>query len=534
MLRPAAEPGPDPADLRDEIRARTEASLYDFGWDVLDYKAMHEPLHRDQVCSFLQTWRPGKFIKVLLVPREHLKSTIATLTLPLWVWTLDPDKHDFPCGVNTRFLLAHGKLASAVDYGREIKDHIRNNEVLRWAYPEIIPPQTASHLWLQDKFNINRTRFDKTPSMVMGGVGASVVGKHFDWLIFDDLILSEDDVATPEARARTLLYFRQCMALVRRGGRVLVVGTRWHHDDYYSLLTDPEGPYRNVVDFLCLSSGFYDRDPIFPPSEMVPQCGFDMERLQQKLDAMGLRDFTAQYENNPRPDAAASFREEDIRRFRLDLDGTVPTTKALRFFTAVDPNRSVETRNDPCAIVTAAIDQDGDIWVVDITRGHPSGSQIIEWIRAHVLKWQPESVIVETNNYQLQLVHWMEEDQITNSVYYPIIEAKRGPKQRKFTRITALQPMVERGQLHVLLGTDFDQLVHELVNFGVAKNDDLPDALADIYQYGERPRKAEPAKREAPSSPFLLKSLLGEMVDLQATGRVARRGDHGPSCSRWG
>jgi len=507
-------------DPRILLRNKADKDFHWFVRNILDYKATHPPLHK-KVCEFLLDWSdPQKYIKVLLLPREHLKSTIASISLPLYLWGLDPEEHPtFPCGPNTRIMLSHGKRDMAADYLIETKNSILSKEKLRYVYPDICWDQEKdADVWKSDRFNIKRHVVDRIPSMLASGTNSTVVGFHFDWLIFDDLVF-EQNVNTPNLRRKTLQYFQQSQALLRRGGKILVIGTRWHWDDYYGVLMNPNGPYASIVDSLVLQSGYMDGKPIFPVSEDVPKCGFDMERLEQKRLSMSDYAFMCQYENNPIFEVEQSFKEEDIQFFRFDPDGAIPTTSPLNFFTAIDPNRSLDTRNDPCVVLTGAWDSDGKLWVVDITRGHPTGHEIVEWIRAHVLKWNPEFVIVETTAFQQQIVYWLQEDQLKTGTYYKIQEAKRGPTKRKYDRIMAMQPLVEARGLHVR--DDFKGLIDELVHFGTWKNDDMVDALADVFAYGYRPEN-KIAEKKVAHSPFLMKNVI-EQLDSFQSGGIARR-----------
>lgn len=515
------------------MRSKYEQSFFDFIWDILGYHALWGPLHRDRVCDFLTDWKRSeavegghdllRFIKVLLLPREHLKSTIASISLPLWIWTLDPEQHDFPCGPETRFLLSHGKREQACDYLREIKEHITSNERLQWLYPDVFWQKSSeSDLWLKDRFNVRRNEPAKTPSMMASGTKASVVGHHFDWFIADDLVFQEN-VGTATLRGQTLRYFQQCMALVRRGGRVLVPMTRWHHDDLASTLLDPDGPYKNVVDSLVLESGYFAGEPIFPPSKEVPKCGFDMERLEMKRQSMSDYEFFSQYENNPQRDASTSFAVDDICRFRFDADGEIPFEGERAYVIAVDPNRSTDTQNDPCAVVCAAVTDDQHLWVVDIYRGHPSGREMLFRIREMFQRWRPELLCYETAGGQNLWVEELIRDGYAWDIHYPVMEMKRGPNKRKFDRVVSMQPMVERKQLHVPFGGDFDGLVEEMVNFGVAKNDDMVDALADIYSvmHDVLPKPKFVKQNTPPAHKFLLENLLASKRDPGST-RVRR------------
>ena len=496
--------------------------MYTFAEEGLSYEDMYPPLHRDVVCKFLTTWDPRRYIKVLLLPREHLKSTLASISLPQWLWIQrDESKWDFPCGPNTRVMLSHGKRDMAVSYLREIKRHLTENEVLRFTAPDICwdAPRKEGALWNADEFNVKRSSYSRVPSMLAAGTNASVVGFHFDWLIFDDLVFQEN-VGTKALREKTLTYFKQSQALLRRGGKILVIGTRWHWDDYYGTLLDPQGPYRDIVDSLVLSSGWQEGKPIFPVSASG-RCGFDMARLEDRLRSMSTIEFYGQYENQPRSDEEQTFHREDIHRYHPNPDGSLPIEKETSEWVAIDPNHSQDTKRDPGVVMTASIDEDGEVWVRDIFRGHPTIRGIVHKVFDHVTLWHPRAVILETTAFQRQLKPCFDEEMLKRKQFFKVIEAKRGGKTTKEERIMVLQPLSERGGLHVPVGKEGDLLVDELCNLGSWKNDDIADALADIYTYGKRPVVKKEREEKPPESPFMMKNLL-ESIYRRSDRKVRR------------
>lgn len=514
-----------------KFREKYENDLYGFTVDVLNYKAPYAPLHQKIVTPFLTNWDdPDKFIKFIALPRAHLKSTFCSVAFPLWIWGLDQKKHNFSCGVDSRFLQGHAHLKDAKLFLKEAKDHLQNNELYRWAYPHVVFEnfKRDSDTWTSDAYNIRRTQPSKTPSMSATGIGALPVGFHYNWLIMDDLV-GRDNVKTPQLRQNTLEYFQDIQSLILGDSKLIVPGTRWHNGDLYSHLLDETGPYRQICDSLVMDCGWESGDILYPVSEAVPMCGFNRDRLQKKLSAMGKAAFMAQFMNDPRPDAEHSFNRDDFQRFRFDLSEdkktAVPTTRNYHFVTTCDPNRGEKEANDPAAVVTAAVDEEGDMWVVDVTSGKLSPKILVDTIIHHQQKWESVMVVIETTGAGLPIYTEVEREMVVRKIFFPLKEAKRGGPNSKIDRIRSMIPLCERKGIHVLLGGRyFDELIEELVNLTVWDNDDLADALADVYLYGERPRPIRTArKREAPESQFMMKHLLGNAQNRGVRGRVSRR-----------
>jgi phage terminase large subunit-like protein len=472
------------------------------------------PLHGD-LCRYLQSVEASREpYHCVMLPREHFKSTIASVAYPIWRLVKNSD---------TRILIVHGRIGHAEKFLREIKWHFEYTERLRAMAPDVIwdDPRRDSPVWLTQEIVLKRNQNDKVPSLSVTSIDSGFAGLHYHLILLDDIV-HEGNYATETTRQGTREARDHADHLLRRHGKIVNVGTRWHFADAHGDLVDgagfkgsaPTGRFTGQVRLMHRSVYDEQGEPIFPTH-------WTKERLIDKQGRTLKKEWQAQFLNDPNPADDAKFLESDFRWFQLQADGTVPTGLNLNFWTAVDPNRSEKTQHDPCVVMTAARDSDGHIWVVDVTRGHPSGPEIVDWIRGHVQRWSPESVIVETNNFQLQLCQWLREDMLRHEMAYNIYEAMRGPTSKKYDRISAMEPMVRANALHIREGLDVVAL--ELKNWPAAKHDDCCDALADIWRYGTNPEPKVERKVVA-KSPYLMKTLL-EQTKARSLGssRVARR-----------
>ena len=513
---------------RVERRAKAESDFYWFSKEIMGYPDLHEPLHR-KVCDWLQHFEDvPEEIGNLELARGHFKTTLADICYITWRLMRDPD---------LRILVCHGKRDTAVKILSEIKFHMEHNDDLKSIAPDVFyrDPAKQSPSWKQDEIfvKIRDKRNLKVPSIMATGVDASVVGLHFGMLIHDDLVYREN-VGTNDAREKTREYRRESLALLvphkGNSGKLLNIGTRWHYDDAHQELEDGfngQGPYTNQV--WQLKMGCRDEEtgePLFPTR-------WTNEKLESQRQRMGSFTFACQFENNPVPDDQQTFKRTDLRWFE-DLPGYHEPEHLRRpylFFTAVDPNRTEQTQNDPCVVMTAARDPDGHIWIVDMSRGHPTGTELVKIIRSHLQRWEPETLILETNNYQYQLQRWLEEDMIRIGRSWHITPVVRGPTTRKYDRISALQPLVERGALHIREGMEV--VAQELEHWPAWNHDDTLDTLADVYNYGWNPKPAH-VDRAVPTSHNLMQSVLDDIRGQSGSSRIARLGSRTASSSSSG
>lgn len=509
-----------------EDRDKGEVNFYWFCTDILghdrkrlmgedagdDAVNLYEDLH-GKMCHFLAEVESTKeTYSCVLIPREHFKTTIV-LSYVIWRMVRNSD---------LRILIVHGIEEHAKKFMREVKWHLEHNERLRDAWCDVIweRPRGDAPVWGTLELILRRKVNDKVPTLSVTSVGSALAGLHYHLQIHDD-IMHEGNYQSPTERANVKEFRGNADHLLRKNGKIINVGTRWHFDDAHGELVDgygfdlpaPAGKFVGQVRLFHRSAYDEKGEPIFPTH-------WSKERLQAKRDRTTPKMWSCQFMNRPQSEEDALFQEGLFNWFDLTEEGKVPTHRALRFFTAVDPNRSEKTQHDPCVVMTGARDSEGHIWVVDITRGHPTLSEMVEWIRGHVRRWKSGTVIVETNNYQLQICSELRRDQLRSNVLYNIQEANRGPDSKKYARYVPVSLVVNAGGFHIRRG--LDQCALEMKNYPSSKNDDCLDALADIWRYGSNAIEND-ARVEPPTSPYLGRKILEQLKHRAETDRVSRR-----------
>lgn len=514
-----------------EPHERYERSFWHYCLEVRGLRHLYPPLHR-AVCDWLQAMETAPEIySSLILPRGHFKTTIASECYTEWRLIRDP---------NLRVLICHAKLVKAKEILRGIKSTFETNESIREMWPGLVPVDFEGRgvVWTTTEILLNRQLEDRrVPSVTIGAIDAEQTGSHYDLIIHDDLVY-KSNVGTPEQRQKVRDFRGESEGMWQsEDTKVLNVGTRWHDDDAHQEMVDGAGlnragqrlgPYSGQVRAICISCYAVDGEPVFPKvaakvGKKLVRKGFTRAELERKLERNKIYIFSCNYLNDPQVSATPRFKREDIHFFRLTDDGKVPTTRPLNFFIATDLNRTEKTEADFCAILVGGVDTEGELWVCDWRHGHPSGPQFVVWLRDTVRRWNPMRVFVETNNYQYQVRRWLEQDMLKNDVIYRIEQLERTRATKKDERILAMEPFVSAGGLH--LREDMLPVADELERFGVAKHDDLADALADLYAHG---RKARPLKAvpHVSRNPFTVERVLAEL-DLeesrkQGRGRVRR------------
>lgn len=143
--------------------------------------------------------------------REHYKSTIITVGLTIQNILNNP--------ALTVGIFSHTRpIAKA--FLRQIKREFETNRLLRELFPHICPPgRGESRTWSEDNGIVVRRENNPKENTVeaWGLVDGQPTGKHFDLLIYDDVVTLES-VSTPEQIAKTTEAWRLSLNLGARGG----------------------------------------------------------------------------------------------------------------------------------------------------------------------------------------------------------------------------------------------------------------------------------------------------------------------------
>jgi phage terminase large subunit-like protein len=220
-------------------------------------------------------------------PREHAKSTVCSLFLPLWAALT---------GRRRFILVVSATYEQALDLLRWCKLELEQNEALRRDFGD-----QRGERWTDGDFTLrNGVRF------VARGAGQQLRGVRSrearpDLVVVDDLE-SDDAVYTDAQRAKLRNWFtRTLMPVVGRRGLLVIVGTILHRD---SLLSRAVGAHHFPTFLKRRFSCWADGDkttPIWP-------AWWPAERLLAKRADIGSVAFAQEYENEPVSEETALFR----------------------------------------------------------------------------------------------------------------------------------------------------------------------------------------------------------------------------------
>jgi predicted phage terminase large subunit-like protein len=164
--------------------------------------------------------------------REHYKSTVITFALTIQEILNNPNV--------TIGIFSHTRPI-AKGFLRQIKRELELNVTLKALFPEILyeNPSKEAIKWSEDDgIIVKRSTNPKEATIeAWGVVDGQPTGKHFNLLIYDDVVTKES-VNTPEMIEKTTDALALSYNLGAHGGRRRFIGTRYHFSDTYKVIMD--------------------------------------------------------------------------------------------------------------------------------------------------------------------------------------------------------------------------------------------------------------------------------------------------------
>lgn len=443
-----------------------------------------------ELCKFIQDSGTSKLV---LMPRYSFKSGLVTVGYSLWQLVKNP---------NTRILIYSDSATKAQGFLQGIKNHVEGtapNSKFRDMYPSWeTSPQWGK--WNESEIILSsRTQQFIEPSVDTGGIESSKVGKHYDLIIFDDIV-SDLNVTTKAQMDKVHDCYKKALSLLKPNGEVLITGTRWSYGDCYGRIISENKEKKNFKVFVKDALETKDGKLIFESIGLTREF-LDYQRLEQ-----GSYIFSSIYRNSPVDDETALFRQENFKFYR-------PRDKfhERMFITcACDPAGEGE---DYTAITVVGTNTHKEMHILDCVNMHLKPNQIIDQIIRLNYKWGFDKFAIEGNFFRGTLEENLKDvikEHQKNPFFKPFStqEIIASVKNRNFNRVLALQPFHERkailfpnsvsDDINTLSGA-FSELAFQMLQFTIdgskSPHDDLIISLAyhtEIVRPGGMAQGVEP------------------------------------------
>lgn len=478
---------------------------------------VNEHGHILKLLSDIEFSAPQK-IYMLLLPRASYKTTIASVSLPMFLLSRDP---------NLRILIDSETYSLSMSILSEIKQHYESpvSSLIHTPFSLAHTPRSQIDRWAEDSIILpSRTIPKKEGSIDAAGVDGVKAGKHYDIIIADDLH-SQNNTRTSYQIEQVIEHYRLLLSILEPNGILIVIGTRWAEEDAYTTIAKdatkslfipaastspmnfaselretslPRLVYDELTDSAEDSNIFYVNFPKTLPVE-------HLDRIEQR---QGPYIYSAQYILKPRASREKRFREEWFRFYK-----TPP--KHGRVMGFIDPAFTTQEYSDPSGIVIVKVDENRNVYVLHDEAAKLEPYSLIDKIfkltdSFDVFEWFVEEVAA-----QKVLRFFMDYIAAKENRHVTFTPVKHGGRKKE-TRIQALQPYFAAGKFYFRENTE-SELLTQLRKFPILKNDDVIDALGYLPQVlydGEGP----PLEPEVPKKGILMNDLIKDLHKPQVKG----------------
>jgi len=405
-----------------------------------------------------------------LVFRGAGKSTLCTVAKSIHMLLKNPD---------LRILIASKTSANAEGFLKEIKGHFESNYKLIEIFGEYYDPRKVTKWDNREIEILPRRKHTKEASITCVGVETTIVSRHYDVIISDDLV-DEENSRTKHMRDRVRTWYYQTLdpcleppdPEVEFRGEHHRLGTRYHYEDLYGHLIKNElANDHNIVRAL----DDQGRSPW--PEKYAP------EWFIEKRKKSGTIIFNAQYQCDTEAMKGEVFQYDDCQPA---VAADVPS--GVKLYVGVDLAISQKDSADQFAAVALAVTQQLNYYILESFAGHLRFKQQVHFLEDWFKRHDPIFMGVETNAYQLALAQELK-DRNKDIRVLPI-----NTQEDKITRAWKLTSLFEDKRMFFLPGNE--GLIDQLVGFPNGRFKDLFDALDNAIRASRSKGKRRRREKE--------------------------------------
>lgn len=443
-MRRKAEPQPQ------EVATPTDDLLTFTTTTFPRYRPAH---HHRLIAEHLGAVERGEIDRLMIfMPPRHGKTELASIRFPAWFLGRNPDKR-----------VIGASYASGLAF--RISRQARNLLTLTtWPFPHRLAPDLANvQSWDID---------DHRGGYIAAGVNGPITGSGAHLLIIDDPFKNSEEADSPVIRENVWEWYTStAYTRLEDAGAVVLIQTRWHHDDLAGRLLAAQAAGGDRWTTLHLPAIAEDGSALWPEKYARPA----LDRIKA---ATGSRVFNALYQGRPSNDESALLKRHWWRTYQ----------RLPRRFDQViqswDTTFKGGVQND-YAVGQVWGKAGADYYLLDQVRDRMDFPAMLAAVRALAAKW-PDArtkLIEDTANGPAVIATLKHE--VAGLI--PVT-----PEGGKIARVNAVAGLVESGNVH-LPSPDtapwIGDFIEECTAFPTGAHDDQVDAMSQALVRLSAPRR---------------------------------------------
>lgn len=403
-----------------------------------------ESAHARLIAEKLEAVERGEIDRLMIfMPPRHGKSELVSVRFPAWYLGRNPDKQIIAASY------AH-KLAAK--FGRQVRNLIAAKEFQAVFEGVTLSPDSEA----KDLFNTAQEG-----AYLATGVDGSVTGSGAHIAIVDDPVKGRKEAESETMRETAWDWYQgDLYTRLMPDAAIVVCQTRWHEDDLSGRILEREGRVEDGGEWevLELPALHPERGALWPE-------WYDEEALERIRKAIGPRDFSALYQQQPQPEEGTFFQRDWFKRW--------DNLPKLRHYGTSD-YAVTDGGGDYTVLTIWGIAENGDIYRVDQWKGQTASD---EWIEAQldlVAKYKPlaffgEGGVIQKAVEPMIRRRMRERNTHCRLEWLPSVADKP-------TRARSFQAMAATGRVHFEPEADLS----EFLVFPAGKHDDEVDTASLI------------------------------------------------------
>lgn len=481
----------NPADeALEQLREECRNSLWKFA-QVIEPHRVYGDCHKELFDWWQMNQMEGIDCDLALMPRDHQKSHCIAVRCA-WAIYCNP-------AVTIMYMSATESLAILQLY--DIKQILESDE-FQMLSPEMIHKQEKKRdQWSATAITVDhpirKAERPRDPTISAAGIDSNVIGAHCNILVKDDVVVDKNSM-TESARQKVSSKAGHMSSILTTDGYEWGVGTRYHPKDHYQDLIDmveedydDDGNLVGTKKVYAIHQRQVESNGVFLWTRQARESdgkmfGFDQRQLARKKAkySKDMRNFYCQYYNDPNAINEGGIEKTMFLYYKPEMlvfkgNSWYLGKKKLNIIACQDFAYSISTGSDWTCLIVLGIDEDKNIYVLDIDRYQTKKPSIywqhmeamwnkwyFKWVRAEAVAAQ--EVIIEA------LKEYAEGEQcpIRFKTYKP--HSHSGTKEERMSQV--LEPLYESGRLYHARGGNWTLLEEELVN-DRPPHDDIKDTL---------------------------------------------------------
>jgi len=423
---------------------------------------------------------------LITMPPRHAKSTFGTVLFPSYFMARNPQRYIMSCSYNSQL---------ATDFGRQVRSVVETKQIGQ-AFPDftLSTESRAADVW----------RTEVGGAYFAVGVGGTTSGRPANLLLVDDPIKSREDAESMTQRNKTWNYYTSALATRLQPEpngappKQIVILTRWHPDDLAGRLMASddwkEGRWKHInFPAIKLVKGrkvsrrtLPETDPRWLDSKAYAKISYSKRDVHLEEEAplwperfpledlkrrqrLNPREFASLYQQQPYIEGGNLIKTEWWQKYPADLSPENFVSLIISVDTAF---KKTETA-DYSVAVTAGMDKNGDIYIIDIMRGKYDFPELKQRLIRLNNRWRGKglrAIYIEDKASGQSLLQELKRESGISVIPYKVVHDK-------VARVNAILPIIEGGRVFIPDAAPWlDEFVDETVSFPNGNHDDQVDA----------------------------------------------------------